>query len=80
MTTVVTCAPPASTTAQGLAAIKARQQAMWASGDFAVVGTTLQIVGEQICEAVDLRSTDKVDAEPEHVAQLVRAMIAQAEK
>ena len=60
MTTVVTCAPPASTTAQGLAAIKARQQAMWASGDFAVVGTTLQIVGEQICEAVDLRSTDKV--------------------
>ena len=31
------------------------QQAMWASGDFAVVGTTLQIVGETLCEAVDLR-------------------------
>ena len=27
-------------------AVKARQQAMWASGDFAVIGTTLQIVGE----------------------------------
>ena len=38
------------------AAIKARQQATWASGDYAVVGTTLQIVGETLCEAVDLRA------------------------
>ena len=30
--------------------VKARQQAMWASGDFAVIGTTLQIVGELRCE------------------------------
>lgn len=37
-----------------LKAIKARQQAMWASGDFAVIGTTLQLVGEQLCEAMDL--------------------------
>jgi len=36
--------------------MKARQQAMWASGDFAVIGTTLQIVGEELCEAMDLRS------------------------
>jgi ubiquinone/menaquinone biosynthesis C-methylase UbiE len=36
-------------------AIKQRQQAAWASGDYAVVGTTLQIVGEQLCEALDLR-------------------------
>jgi ubiquinone/menaquinone biosynthesis C-methylase UbiE len=43
-----------------LAAVKARQQAMWASGDFAVVGTTLQIVGETICEAVDLRAGERV--------------------
>lgn len=43
-----------------LSAIKARQQAMWASGDFAVIGTTLQIVGEQICEAVDLRAGERV--------------------
>ena len=31
--------------------VKARQQAMWASGDFAVIGTTLQIVGELLCES-----------------------------
>ena len=30
-------------------AVKTRQQAMWASGDFAVIGTTLQIVGESLC-------------------------------
>jgi SAM-dependent methyltransferase len=43
-----------------LAVVKGRQQAAWASGDYAVVGTTLQIVGELLCEAVDLRSTDRV--------------------
>jgi ubiquinone/menaquinone biosynthesis C-methylase UbiE len=42
------------------AAVKARQQAAWASGDYAVVGTTLQIVGEALCEAVDLRSNQRV--------------------
>jgi len=39
---------------------KARQQAMWASGDFAVIGTTLQLVGELLCEAVDLRAAERV--------------------
>jgi ubiquinone/menaquinone biosynthesis C-methylase UbiE len=43
-----------------LAAIKTRQQAAWSSGDYAVVGTTLQIVGEQLCEALDLRAGRKV--------------------
>ena len=43
-----------------LAAVKARQQATWASGDYAVIGTTLQIVGESLCEAVDLRSAQRV--------------------
>jgi SAM-dependent methyltransferase len=43
-----------------LEAIKTRQQAMWASGDFAVVGTTLQIVGEQLSEAADVRAVDRV--------------------
>ena len=43
-----------------LAAIKAKQQATWASGDFGIIGTTLQIVGESLCEAVDLRSGSKV--------------------
>jgi ubiquinone/menaquinone biosynthesis C-methylase UbiE len=42
--------------APDLGAIKTRQQATWASGDYAMVGTTLQIVGETLCEAMDLRS------------------------
>jgi len=44
----------------GFSVIKARQQAMWASGDFAVIGTTLQLVGELLCEAVDLRAGEQV--------------------
>jgi ubiquinone/menaquinone biosynthesis C-methylase UbiE len=43
-----------------LATIKGRQQLAWSSGDYAVVGTTLQIVGETLCEAVDLRSSQRV--------------------
>ncbi|HET9663711.1 MAG TPA: class I SAM-dependent methyltransferase [Burkholderiales bacterium] len=43
-----------------LAAIKQRQQATWASGDFAIIGTTLQIVGEQLAEAVNVRAGEKV--------------------
>ncbi len=42
------------------AAIKARQQATWSSGDFAVIGTTLQIVGELLAEAVDVRADERV--------------------
>ena len=40
--------------------IKARQQAIWSSGDYAVIGTTLQIVGESLCEAVDLCAGERV--------------------
>jgi ubiquinone/menaquinone biosynthesis C-methylase UbiE len=43
-----------------LATIKQRQQVAWSSGDYAIVGTTLQIVGEQLCEALDLRPGSKV--------------------
>ena len=43
-----------------LRAVKARQQGAWSSGDYAVVGTTLQIVGEELCEALDVRSGQKV--------------------
>jgi len=43
-----------------LTAIKTRQQTMWASGDFAVIGTTLQIVGELLCEGIDLRAGERV--------------------
>jgi len=39
-----------------LEALKSRQKGAWSSGDYAVVGTTLQIVGEELCEALDLRS------------------------
>jgi ubiquinone/menaquinone biosynthesis C-methylase UbiE len=46
--------------APDLAALKARQRATWASGDYAVVGTTLQIVGERLAEAVDLRAGERV--------------------
>ena len=56
MNTVIT----KPTTTPDYAAIKQRQQATWASGDFAVVGTTLQIVGEMLAEAVDIRSGERV--------------------
>ena len=46
--------------AGGRTSVKARQQAMWASGDFAVIGTTLQIVGELLCEGVDVRAGERV--------------------
>ena len=39
-----------------LNAIKTKQQAAWSSGDYAVIGTTLQIVGERLAEAMDLRA------------------------
>ena len=43
-----------------LEAIKSRQQDTWASGDYAVIGTTLQITGEMLCEAVDLSAGERV--------------------
>jgi ubiquinone/menaquinone biosynthesis C-methylase UbiE len=43
-----------------LAALKVRQQGAWSSGDYALIGTTLQIVGEDLCEALDVRSGQKV--------------------
>ncbi len=41
-------------------ALKSRQKAAWASGDYAVIGTTLQIVGEQLAEACDLCWDERV--------------------
>jgi len=46
--------------APDLAAIKQVQQTIWASGDFAVIGVTLQIVGELLAEAIDIRAGDTV--------------------
>lgn len=61
------CTPVASTKASTSSntqidfnAIKQRQQATWASGDFAIIGTTLQIVGESLAEAVDVRAGERI--------------------
>jgi ubiquinone/menaquinone biosynthesis C-methylase UbiE len=43
-----------------LTALKQRQMAAWASGDYAVIGTTLQIVGEELAEACDLLCDENV--------------------
>ncbi len=51
---------PAPAPVVDFTAIKTKQQATWASGDFAVIGTTLQIVGETLCETVDLRAGERV--------------------
>lgn len=50
----------APTVAADLATVKSRQQVAWGSGDYAIVGTTLQIVGETLCEAIDLRAGQRV--------------------
>jgi ubiquinone/menaquinone biosynthesis C-methylase UbiE len=42
------------------AAVKQKQRAAWSAGDYAVIGTTLQIVGETLCEALDLRAGERV--------------------
>ncbi len=60
MTQAVLAKAQAASAAPDLAALKTRQQASWSSGDYAVVGTTLQIVGEELCEALDIRSGQKV--------------------
>ena len=43
-----------------LEAIKAKQQVAWSSGNYATIGVTLQIVGESLCEAVDLCAGERV--------------------
>jgi ubiquinone/menaquinone biosynthesis C-methylase UbiE len=58
MTTVISC--ETALAAGRVRAIKAGQQAMWASGDFAVIGATLQIVGELLNEAADVRAVHRV--------------------
>lgn len=49
-----------SVPAADLPAIKAHQQTVWSAGNYAVLGTTLQIVGENLCEALDLRAGSRV--------------------
>jgi SAM-dependent methyltransferase len=59
-TATLTAPPPATAAAPDLAAMKAKQQGAWSSGDYAIVGSTLQIVGEDLCEALDLHSGQSV--------------------
>src|ERR687886_2081093 len=59
-TSVTTVATPTTAPAPDLKAIKARQQATWASGDYSRVGNILQIMAELLCEAVDLRAGQRV--------------------
>jgi SAM-dependent methyltransferase len=40
--------------------IKQRQQAAWASGDYAAVGSRFPLIAELLCEAVDLRAGERV--------------------
>jgi ubiquinone/menaquinone biosynthesis C-methylase UbiE len=56
----VTINQPTLSVQPDLKAMKSRQQGAWAAGDYAVVGTTLQIVGEELCEALDLRADQRV--------------------
>ena len=49
-----------ATTAPDFAAIKQKQQATWSSGDYALIGITLQIVGESLAEATNIRAGERV--------------------
>ena len=65
MSTTTTATPDrraasASTATPNYEAIKTKQRAAWSAGDYSVVGVTLQIVGENLCEALDLRSGQRV--------------------
>lgn len=54
MTTAPAAPPP------DLAAIKQRQQATWASGDYASIGALIVPVAENLCDAADLRAGSRV--------------------
>ncbi len=51
---------PSTTPAPDLAAVKERQQATWASGDFSEVATTIVLVAERLADATDLRAGSRV--------------------
>ncbi|MGD1926248.1 MAG: class I SAM-dependent methyltransferase [Paracoccaceae bacterium] len=50
----------AADTPPNFEAIKVKQQAAWGSGDYAVVGSTLNIVGEMLAEAADINPDETV--------------------
>jgi ubiquinone/menaquinone biosynthesis C-methylase UbiE len=60
VTTTATSTSPAPSTTPNYEAIKTKQRAAWSAGDYSIVGVTLQIVGENLCEALDVRSGQRV--------------------
>ena len=60
MSTSTTTCQVEEATKPDLAALKTRQHGAWSSGDYAVIGTTLQLVGEQLCETLDIRAGQRV--------------------
>jgi len=60
MSSTAAAAQATPSPAPDLAALKTRQQAAWTSGNYAIIGSTLQIVGEELCEALDLRGGQRV--------------------
>jgi len=60
MSSTAAAAQATPSPAPDLAALKTKQRAAWTSGNYAIIGSTLQIVGEELCEALDLRSGSKV--------------------
>ena len=59
MTQIQTQSQETTQTAPDYSAIKTKQRGAWGAGDYSVVGVTLQIVGERLCEALDVRSGDR---------------------
>jgi len=63
MTTLIECRPPDRGKATaGVRALTTNQHGAWSSGDYVVIGTKLQIVGEQLAEALDLRPGHRTSA------------------
>jgi ubiquinone/menaquinone biosynthesis C-methylase UbiE len=62
MTTAVSLKtrPAEQSTQTDLTALKAKQQVAWSSGNYGLIGMTLNLVGETLCEALDLRSGQSV--------------------
>ena len=67
-TTMQTATPSPVQSTPDFNAIKQRQQATWASGDYAAIGTTLQIVGETLAEAADVRAGEPYSTSPPETA------------
>ena len=55
---------PSTPSTLDVAAVKARQHGTWSAGDYSAIGTTLQLTGELLCEAVDVAAGDSSSTSP----------------